>query len=428
MAHQESFDRIRVTIIDGVGCGEASDTRSDYPEDIGVNSLVNASRVQSLNAPALQSMGLEHIQGLEDMHTTHRRVDIDNVVGAFGSLDPTSKGNGSPEGHQALMGHIVEDPYLLFDKTGFPSGIVELVRDTIAIVLRRQIEIIRYPGTDDINGVKFINHPTIGPAHLASGEERGPLKIPIYASSDSLVQIALHQGVVPQEQIEAIGKAVREALNEKLYRVARVIMRPFIGNATEGFTRVSSDRRDYGVDPDGPTLIDHLIKETDVQVFGVGKAASMLNYHGFPTRNIRKLKTDEERMGQIVRDIMSEKKGRRLDLDNMVGTDELFGHPRKPREYIDHIAMLDGWVVKGMREMTDRDLWIFTADHGNDPTQTKHTNHTRERTPLLAYSPAIRRAVNLGQRTSFADIAKTIAENFGIADKIKHGRSFLGEL
>lgn len=232
---------------------------------------------------------------------------------------------------------------------------------------------------------------------------------------------------MPQEKIEAIGKAVRQAINESRYRVARVIMRPFIGTEEKGFTRVSGDRRDYGVDPDEPTLIDYLA-EAGIPVHGVGKAASMLNYRGFPPENVHKLGSDEERMRKIVEDIMDRKKGLRFDFDNLVGTDELWGHPRLPREYMDHITMIDSWVARGMRAMTNRDLWILTADHGNDPTQTRHTNHTRERTPLLVYSPRIKGAVDLGARTSFADVAKTVGEHFGIGHKIRHGKSFLREL
>jgi len=423
---EKTFDRVRVTIIDGMGCGEANDAKTKYPRDVGVNSLSNASQVQPLDAPALQSMGLEHIHGLEGMQV-RQKVDKENVRGAFGSLEPTSEGNGSPEGHQALMGHIVEIPYLLFDETGFPPEIVTLVRNTVSNVLGKQVEIIRYPGTDDISGPDFIEHPTIGPVHLASGIGKGSVKVPIYASSDSLIQIALHQGVVPQEQIETIGKAVREAVNGTKYRIARIIVRPFIGTGAEGFKRIAEDRRDYGVDPDELTLIDYLTA-AGVPVHGVGKAASMLNYHGFPHDNIRKLKTDEDRIKAIAETWAERATGPRFDFDNLVGTDELFGHTRKPGEYMDHIAMIDSWVRRGVEAMTNNDLWILTADHGNDPTQKRHRNHTRERAPVLAFSPRIQRPIDLGTRASFADVAKTIAENYGIGDKIKHGRGFLSEL
>ena len=95
---------------------------------------------------------------------------------------------------------------------------------------------------------------------------------------------------------------------------------------------------------------------------------------------------------------------------------------------MDHIAMIDSWVRRGVEAMTNNDLWILTADHGNDPTQKRHRNHTRERAPVLAFSPRIQRPIDLGTRASFADVAKTIAENYGIGDKIKHGRGFLSEL
>lgn len=423
---EKSFERVRVTIIDGVGCGEETGRRAQYPKDIGVNSLTGASMAKELVAPALQSMGLEEVPGLEGL-LVGARIGKQRVKGAFGALRPTFAGNGSPEGHQALMGHIVTDPYLLFDETGFSEEVLELTRSTIAAVLGRPVEIVRYPGTDDINGVRFINHPGIGDRHLQSKDAEGPLVIPVYASSDSLIQIALHQGVVPQELIEAIGKAVRAAVNRERLRIARIIMRPFVGGPTPGtFKRVSEDRRDYGVDPDETTLIDYLA-EAGVPVYGLGKAASMLNYKGFDPKNVRKLGTDEERMQAIV-ETMEQDTGPRFDLDNMVGTDELFGHPREPEKYIRHLEMIDGYVGRGIRVMKKNDLWLLTADHGNAPTQSRHTNHTNERVPILAFSPRMNRPIELGVRESFADVAKTVAEIFGIADKVRHGRSFLQEL
>ncbi|MFH1720228.1 MAG: phosphopentomutase, partial [Patescibacteria group bacterium] len=158
-------------------------------------------------------------------------------------------------------------------------------------------------------------------------------------------------------------------------------------------------------------------------------AANMLNNHGFNKDNVSKLNNDYERMQAIA--TATERHGSAavsFSFDNLVGTDELYGHTRQPVEYSKHIAMLDSWIVRIMAAMTDEDLWIVTADHGNHPTQTKHYNHTNEMTPVLVYSPKIKHPINLGVRNSFADIAKTVGENFGIADKIRHGVSFLGDL
>ena len=76
--------------------------------------------------------------------------------------------------------------------------------------------------------------------------------------------------------------------------------------------------------------------------------------------------------------------------------------------------------------LTDDDLLILTADHGNDPIHSG-TDHTREYVPLIAYSKAITETNNLGIRKTFADISATIAENFNI-DKTNIGTSFLKEL
>ncbi|MDY4745999.1 MAG: hypothetical protein SO356_02365, partial [Veillonella caviae] len=86
-----------------------------------------------------------------------------------------------------------------------------------------------------------------------------------------------------------------------------------------------------------------------------------------------------------------------------------------------------------------------TADHGNDPTWTG-TDHTRERVPLLAYSPSMNlpskledthkssdgrtattEGVDLGFRHSFADIGQTILENFGLP-AYPVGTSFLQQV
>ena len=53
------------------------------------------------------------------------------------------------------------------------------------------------------------------------------------------------------------------------------------------------------------------------------------------------------------------------------------------------------------------------AGHGNDPTY-KGTDHTREKVPLLVYSPSISQGKMLEERSSFADIGATVLDNFGI--------------
>lgn len=426
--NERPFNRVNVVVVDGVGCGAAHDARTKFPKDVGSNSLAHASLVEKIDAPALQEMGLEYIPGLEEMQTVSH-VDLLKVRGAYGSLNPTYTGKGSPEGHQALMGHIVTVPYLTFDETRIPDDVIALVEASVHAVTGRDAKAIRYPGTDDVSGTKFIETPGIGDRHLTSLDPQNILYVPTYASSDSLVQIALHQSVVPQELIEQIGKELRRKIDEAGLRIGRVIMRPFIGDGPTGpnkFTRVGKDRRDYGVDPDGPTLIDYLSK-AGIKVRSVGKAADMLNKRGFLKENCEKLKTDDQRINRVF-DLIRTEIEPVLIFTNLISTDEDFGHRRDPRGYVLHIKAMDRVIQEIKAAMTDRDLLIVTSDHGCDPTWGAHTNHTFEEVLMAAYSPRMRGRRNLGRRASFADVAATVAENFGIRDRLKNGESFLQEL
>jgi len=66
------------------------------------------------------------------------------------------------------------------------------------------------------------------------------------------------------------------------------------------------------------------------------------------------------------------------------------------------------------------------GDHGNDPT-TPSTDHSREYTPLLCYSPKGRAGVSLGTRATFADVAATLAEYFAV-EPPEAGTSFLKDV
>jgi phosphopentomutase len=74
-----------------------------------------------------------------------------------------------------------------------------------------------------------------------------------------------------------------------------------------------------------------------------------------------------------------------------------------------------------LESATPTDLVVITADHGNDPTW-RGTDHTREQVPLLVLDRG--RAEPLGVRETFADVAATLGEFFGIG-AFGPGRSFL---
>ena len=84
-------------------------------------------------------------------------------------------------------------------------------------------------------------------------------------------------------------------------------------------------------------------------------------------------------------DIMT-KKFTGLCFINLNDFDALYGHNRDVSGYAKAIEEFDVEIPLILNKLEPDDLLIITADHGNDPTY-KGTDHTREKTPVLIYSP-----------------------------------------
>jgi phosphopentomutase len=78
-----------------------------------------------------------------------------------------------------------------------------------------------------------------------------------------------------------------------------------------------------------------------------------------------------------------------------------------------------------MAALSDDELMILCADHGNDPVHSGW-DHTREAVPALLYGKNVK-PVDLGVRNTFADIGATAAEALG-ASPLTIGTSFLAEI
>jgi phosphopentomutase len=87
----------------------------------------------------------------------------------------------------------------------------------------------------------------------------------------------------------------------------------------------------------------------------------------------------------------------------------------------ENIKRFDDRLPELLASLTDDDLLIITADHGNDPT-FRGTDHTRERVPLLVVGNG--EARDLGVRTGFSDIGASVAVWFGVEKGGLPGESF----
>jgi phosphopentomutase len=109
-------------------------------------------------------------------------------------------------------------------------------------------------------------------------------------------------------------------------------------------------------------------------------------------------------------------------MTNFVDFDQEYGHRRDVVGYAQALEAFDQRLPELIAKMWPDDLLVLTADHGNDPTWIG-TDHTREQTPILCFSPSLT-AGTVGIRNTFADIGESVAHWLGIPPG-RHGRSFL---
>ena len=201
-------------------------------------------------------------------------------------------------------------------------------------------------------------------------------------------------------------------------QIARVIARPFNGKSGK-YKFINSDRVDYAVKPPAKSILNCL-EERDLSVISIGKIASIFDGEGI-TKVIKGSKNNIDTINKLT-DIM-EKNFTGLCLANLSDFDTLYGHNRDIEGYGRAIEELDVEVPMILNKLNNDDLFIITADHGNDPTFSGNA-HTRENVPVIIYGRNFKEPKKLEPFESMADIAATIAENFEIEAPVI-GTSFL---
>jgi phosphopentomutase len=372
--------RVTLIVLDSVGCGDAPDAGA-YG-DLGANTLANVSRaVGGLALPNLGGLGLGNLVDIEGV------APVTAADGAYGRLTEVSAGKDTTTGHWELSGVILDKPFPVFP-AGFP---VELITEYEARIGRETLG--NYPAS----GTEIIKE--LGETHLRTGR---PI---VYTSADSVFQVAAHEEIIPVTELYRFCQIARDLLTGE-YAVGRIIARPFIGQPGR-FSRTER-RKDFSLAPPAKTILD-TVKAAGLEVMGVGKIEDIFAHRGLTMSN----HTGNNMAGvdAIIDFLNSDSRG--LIMANLVDFDALYGHRNNPRGYADALEAFDRRLPEIVQSMTDHDLLLITADHGNDPT-APGTDHSRERVPVLVTGRPAARNINLGTRKSFADIAATIAESLGL--------------
>ena len=385
--------RVFLFVLDSCGAGAMPDSESFG--DIGVNTLRSCASSPKLNIPNMVSCGLGNIDGLDFLGT------VNAPAGAYGKLAESSMGKDTTIGHWEIAGIISPNPLPTYPD-GFPEEILEPFKQATG---RGILANCPMSGTEVIT--KF------GEEHMKTGD------LIVYTSADSVFQIAAHEEVVPIDKLYEYCHIARKLLQGK-HGMGRVIARPFVGDAVNGFKR-TSNRHDYSLEPPKDTLLD-VIKANGLDSIAVGKiydifAGKGTTEHVYNTSNANGL---EHAMHYADQDFHG------LCFINLVDFDMVYGHRRDIDGYALALNEFDQWLPKFMEKLGEEDLVMITADHGCDPAYTATTDHTREYIPLLVLGKKVK-PVNLGTRTGFDRIAATIAEVLGVQMDTS-GESFASEI
>ncbi len=382
-------------VLDGVGAGELPDA-GEYGDE-GTHTLAHTARAAGgLHLPQLGACGLGNILPLDGV------PPVDNPRCHYGKMSERSRGKDSTIGHWELSGLVTDTAFPLFPH-GFPPVLMERFLEATGCG--------GFLGNTTASGTAIIHD--LGEEHLRTGY---PI---VYTSADSVFQVAAHADVIPLEELYRICQVTRDNVCRGPFAVGRVIARPFVGSPGS-FVR-TSNRKDFSLLPPAPTVFD-LLSSAGLATVGVGKIDDLFAHRGLGTSV--HTRTNAATADALISQAALVHDG--LLVANFGDFDTLYGHRNDPGGFAAALEEFDMILPDILETLEPGNLFILTADHGNDPV-TPSTDHSREFVPLLSTIPGGAPGADLGTRRAFTDVAMTIAGYFGI-DASFDGTSFLSQL
>lgn len=380
------FKRIFTIVIDSLGVGALADSQT-YG-DYNVDTLGHIDKYSKpFDIECLRELGLANLHPLKNV-SFHFKPKAYYTKAA-----ETSKGKDTITGHLELMGVITEKPFITFSEHGFPDDLIKELEK------RCGYSII---GNKAASGTEIINE--LGDIHIRDKS------LIVYTSADSVLQIAAHEGYFGLDELYRCCEIARELTLKDEWRIGRVIARPFI-STDKGYER-TSNRHDYALDPKEPTVLNKL-NENNFEVIAIGKINDIFNGSGI-TKSLRSVNSIEG-MKQTIHTASTHFTG--LCFTNLVDFDSLWGHRRNINGYRQELEAFDKLLADLINHLSDEDLLILCADHGNDPSYTG-SDHTREYIPIIFYNEKLKGSGLLPIANSFSIVGKTILDNFEIENSL----------
>lgn len=395
--------RAFVIVMDSVGCGGAEDAPAYGDEGADTLGHIAEACAQGagnrvglrhgpLNLPFMQALGLGNAMAAS-MGRVAALAPVQAPKGQWGFAVEQSAGKDTTSGHWEITGAPQLKPWGYFPHQipAFPA--------TLTDALIRDAQVPGLLGNCHASGTEIIER--LGAEHIKTGK---PI---VYTSVDSVLQIAAHEEHFGRERLYEVCRIARRLCDP--LAVGRVIARPFIGEHAGNFARTPF-RKDFAMSPPQGNLFDRA-QQSGRRVISLGKIGDIFAHRN--TGEEIKAPGNMPLFDKLLESTRQLPDGGFL-LANFVDFDTEFGHRRDVPGYAAALEAFDARLPEFAQRLQSGDLVIITADHGNDPT-FRGTDHTREHVPILAFGPDVRPCA-IGRRSSFGDIAATVARHLGLPE------------
>lgn len=404
--------RFIVVVLDGFGIGYMEDTKTIKQEDVGSNTIKSIiKKVPSFKLKTLEGLGLMNSAGFETDFMKKSQACI------YGQANLMHYGADTFQGHQEIMGSTPFKPsYKTFDQD------IDIVEKTL-----------------QESGYKVERFKDFGKSLLVV-ENALTIADNIEAQQGLAYNVSACLDYIDFNKVLEIGKKVREVtkvtriicfggtkvtinnvLDAREYKNGSFgINTPKSGIYNNGYNVVHLG---YGVDY--TKQLPYCLSENSIDVHLIGKVADIVyNPSGLSVFAVDTLKVFES----TLKSLKSLENKKAFICLNVQETD-LAGHKEDALEYYNVLQKADNGIKQIIENMQKEDVLLIMADHGNDPL-IGHSQHTREKVPLLIFTKnnTLNSALNIGERKTLADVAKTVADYFNLKDNINHGTSFLGDI
>jgi len=394
-------------VLDGFGIGAMNDAARERPGDEKANTLRSIlSDYPDMKLANLEQLGLMNAFGAESN-------DMKYCESAnFGKSELMHFGADTFMGHQEIMGTLPKRPTM----HPFQEKVDEVYQHLkenghkVEFVVRGNL---RYIVCDDYVTVADNLEADLGMCYNVTA----PLD---YISFEKEYEIAkLVREVVTVGRVIVFGGTGNTM--EDLYRAEEIKEGKFIGIASAKSKSYEHGYQclhlGYGVDENvqAPTILG----KAGIPVTLIGKVADIVtNKMGV---SISCVPTDEC-MQLTIKAVKENEQG--FICTNVQETD-LAGHSQSSMQYRKILEKADRGLGELLPLLTEEDILVVMADHGNDP-DIGHSKHTRECVPLLVYKKGIQ-GRHWGIRKTLSDVGASVCEYFGVKAP-QNGTSFLNKI